>query len=154
MVMRKKGVSQLVGNVLLILVALAAIGALSVIINNVVKDDSLSDSQKGLNCLQGVEIELLSVCYENNLLNIEVKNKRELTLGDFFLIDITFQNGSKLEIPTPYNTFVDGYETKTISMIYYDDTKDIQVIPQIESQAFPCREQAPIYKNVLECEDE
>jgi len=152
--MNKRGVSQVIVQVLLILLAIAATGILLLTIRELISTERIDESQSRLNCLQDVDIELLDVCYSGNLLHMTIKNNRELVLGDFFLVSITFENGTVLDVPTPYNTFINGYETKKISMVYYLGTKEILVVPKIESQSFLCLDSAPKFTEIGECENE
>ena len=82
-----------------------------------------------------------------------MKNKKDIILGDFFLVILYFENGISEEIPTPYNTRVMPYETKTITIMYYEGTEKIKVVPRIEEQSYLCREVAPEFGDIKECEN-
>ena len=152
--MDKRGISDVISAVLLILLVIAAIGTLAFYITNFLKNDALEKEQLYFNCIKDVEIELLDVCYRGNILDIKIKNKKSVFLGDFFLVEVGFGNGSVQNIPTAYNTRVAPYETKIVSMPYYSGTTKIKVIPQIESHSILCYESAPEFLNITACEND
>jgi len=147
--------------VFLIIIAVLAVGFLGSFVLNYIRTSPLDKTQLSLNCIQDVNIQVLDACYNINselaTLNIKVKNKRELILGDFFLILITYQNGETEKIPTPLNTFVKGYETKTIQAFkseeinLFSEIEKIKVIPQIEGQNYLCDQSAPEVESVKLC---
>jgi hypothetical protein len=146
----KKGVTQIITIVLLILLAIVTV----ISINAIIKNNRSEEIQTRVNCISDVKIKILNVCYERNLLNIEIRNEDDIILGDFFLIDLFFNNKTLLTIPTPYNTYIDSYETKTIIVPYYNDLQKIRVIPKIEGQNYLCSGKAPEYKDIEECNNE
>ena len=156
--MNKGGLSQVIVNVLLIVLVIVVISTLWAFLNNYLKKSPIEESQSRLNCLKDVDIEVLNACYDKNpllnnpLLKITVKNKRELTLGDFFLIRVTYNNDTMVDIPTAYYTYIQGYETKTIIIPFYPNIKKIKVIPKIEGQVYLCTNEAPEVENIKDCE--
>ncbi len=146
--MQKKG-SQFLTVFLLIIIAIATISGIYFIIEN----QDLEDAQTKFNCVKDVKIEILNACYENNLLKIKTKNKEDIILGDFFLVLLDFNNGTSEKIPTPYNTYIMPYETKTIIIPYYEGLNTIRLIPRIEKQNYLCLESAPEFKNITECKE-
>ena len=91
--MKKRGLSQVVAIVLILIISLVAIGVLWGFVKNLLEKEttSIEKAQTALNCIQGVDITILDACYKNNLFKITIKNQRELILGDFFLVDF-FRN--------------------------------------------------------------
>ena len=144
--MEKRG-SQTLTEFLLIIVAVIAIISISLIIKN----RNIEDLQVRFNCIKDIKIEILNTCYEGNLLKIEIKNKDDVILGDFFLISLYFNDQTSETIPTPYNTYIMPYEIKTIIIPYYEGVEKIRVIPRIENQNYLCPEFAPEYENINEC---
>lgn len=147
----KKGLSNIVAMLFLVLVALLAIAVFWVVVKNLLQEKTDKIAHGSFNCIKDVDIDILDACYKNNLLKITIKNKRELILGDFFLVTFTYTDGTKETAPTPPHTYLQGYETKTIIVPYIQDTQEIRVIPKIENQVYLCYESAPEYKNIREC---
>jgi len=147
--MEKRG-TQTLTTFLLIIVAVIAITSIILIIKN----RNIEELQVKFNCIKDIKIEILNTCYEGNLLKIEIKNKDDIILGDFFLISLYFNNQTSETIPTPYNTYIMPYETKTITIPYYKGLEKIRVIPRIENENYLCSELAPEYENINECEED
>jgi hypothetical protein len=148
--MEKRGVSKIMTTVLLVVIAIILVFS----IYPIVRDYSAGKLQIKFNCIQDADIDILNACYEDNLLKIEVKNKNDIILGDFFLVILYFETGISEEVPTPYNTYVMPYETKIITMVYYEGTEKIKVVPRIEEQSYLCREAAPEFEDIEECEND
>ncbi len=144
--MEKRG-SQTLTAFLLIIIAVIAI----IYIYSIIKNRNIENLQVKFNCIKDIKIEILNACYENNLLKIEIKNKDDIILGDFFLVTLYFNNQTSKTIPTPYHTYIMPYETKTIIVPYHEGLEKIRVIPRIENQNYLCSEFAPEYKNIMEC---
>jgi len=147
--MEKRG-SQTLTAFFLIIIAVVAVTSIILIIKN----RNIEDLQVRFNCIKDIKIEILNTCYEGNLLKIEIKNKDDIILGDFFLISLYFSNQTSETIPTPYNTYIMPYETKTITVPYYKGLEKIRVIPRIENKNYLCSEFAPEYENINECKNE
>lgn len=147
--MKKRGLSNIIITIFLVVIALILVVSL----NSIMKKQDIEKSQLMLNCIQDIDVKILNACYKNNLLNIQVKNRKDIILGDFFLIQMIFDNESKI-IPTAYKTSVMPYQTKTITIPYYEGLKKIKVIPRIESQNFLCMENAIEFSPIGECENE
>jgi len=147
----KKGLSNIVATILLILISIIAIVLVGSYIKNFLRNKQIEQSQLNLNCIQDVEIEILEACYNENLFKITVKNKKDIILGDFFLIIFYYSDGENEIIPTPYLTYIMPYETKIINVPYKKPTDKIIVVPRIEEQSFLCMNNAPEYSNIKEC---
>ena len=148
----KKGLSQVIAITIIILLSLFAVAILWTATKTIIDRYNVGQTQEFLNCIQGANIQILDACQQNNLLKITIKNKRELILGDFFLVDITFNNGSVQRIPTPYHTYIGAYKTEPIYIPYKLEIAKIKVIPKIEEQAYLCPNEAPEYKGIIsEC---
>jgi len=148
--MNKRGLSAIISVAISILIVIVII----ILISSYLKKIPLKDTQSKLNCVQDVEIQILSACYENNILKIKLKNKNDIILGDFFLITYFYNDGTSKIVPSSYLTSLQPYETKTILMPYHENLIKIKVIPRIESQSYLCPEQAPEFQPILQCENE
>jgi len=145
---------NLVTTVLFILVIVILAGILWESVRTIIKNTELEKQEELLNCVQEVKLEILDVCYEGNLLKMKLKNKKDTILGDFFLIQMTYEDGNVETIPTAYHTYLNAYETKQIIVPYYEGVVKIKVIPKIENQVYLCVESAPEFENIGECENE
>jgi len=154
--MEKRGLSKVVAIFFIIMISVMAVILFWVFLTNTLEKqgESVQEKYSFLNCIQDVEISILDVCYQDNLLKLKLKNKRELILGDFFLVEFTFINGSVELIPTAYHTYLQPYETKTIIVQYPGELEKIKVIPKIETQAYLCPDSAPTHKNIGACQNE
>ncbi len=146
---KKGAASQILTITLLIIIVIIAILSISTILKN----KQAEDIQTKFNCINDVKIEILNACYNQNILNIKIKNKEDIILGDFFLINMQFNDKTSETIPTPFNTFIESYETKIIQVPYHQNLNKIKVIPRIESQSYLCPGIAPEYENIMECEE-
>ena len=144
--MKKRGVSEVIS----IFFAILVVTIIIIIIFSYIKNYKVEQAQSKLNCIKDVNVEILDACYENNVLKITLKNRNDIILGDFFLVTIYYQGTSKV-IPTPYLTYLNPYEAKTILMPYYEGTEKIKVIPRIERQSYLCPEVAPEFKDIKPC---
>ena len=147
----KRGLSNIIVTVLFVLLVIAAAGILYSVIKKYVAGSNLEQGKASINCISDVKIEILNACYQGNLFKITIKNKGSLILGDFFLIDLFYLNGTSEIIPTPYNTFINPYQTKTVIVPYHENLEKIMVIPKIENQAYLCYQNAPEFKSIKEC---
>lgn len=148
--MKKKGLSGIIANVLLVLLTISLISVVGFFAIKFAKQDPF-EKQSSFNCVTNANIMILSACYEGNLLKINVKNNREIMLGDFFLVEVSYIDSRVEEIPTPYHTYVKGYETKQIVIPYLAEISKIKVIPKIEAQAYLCSNNAPVFEGIKEC---
>jgi len=152
--LNKKAISNVVVAVLLIFIAVLSVLFLSTFIKDYLRNEQFEETQLSLNCVQDVEIEILGACYDEDLFKITIKNKRDIILGDFFLIVFYYADGESETIPTPYLTYIMPYETNTLIVPYKKSTDKIIVVPKIEEQSFLCFNSAPEFSNIKECENE
>jgi len=148
----KRGLSNVVTTVLFILLIVILAGGLWIGISKVIKNTALEEQEEILNCVQDVKLEILDVCYSGNLLKMKLKNKKSVILGDFFLVQMTYEDGNMETIPTAYHTYLQGYEVKEIIVPYYEGVVKIKIVPKIEKQAYLCVESAPEFSGIGECE--
>ncbi len=146
----KEGISSIMTTIFLIVLATVSI----ISFYQIIKDYNVERVQMKFNCIKDVNVEILDACHEDNTLKIKMKNNEDIILGDFFLVVLYFDDGTSEEIPTAYNTFIMPYETKIIVIPYYEGIIKMKVVPRIEEESYLCREVAPDFKNIEECENE
>ncbi|MFH1307634.1 MAG: hypothetical protein ABIH72_02170 [archaeon] len=149
--MRKRGVSTLI--VMVFLILLAAI--FSLIMALVIQKFSVHDDSTQFSCLQDMDVAILDACYENNILKVDVKNNKNVLLGDFLLILINFGAGETSKAPTIPGTTIRGFESKTAYVIFQEPItepiKEIYVVPRLQQEKILCYEGAPKYSNIKQC---
>jgi len=151
MLMNKRGATGIIFIIMIVVIALVII----FLLYSFIKSSELEKTQLSFNCISDVNIQIISACLKNNILNIEIKNQGDSILGNFFLIKFDYNDGSEEGIPTPCIYSILPYETKKIQIAIPKEKTIIKakIIPRIEDQAFLCNQFAPEINEIKECED-
>ncbi|MFH1501002.1 MAG: hypothetical protein ABIE22_03590 [archaeon] len=145
--MRKRGNANLVIIVLLILIVVTASLALLLIIKNF----NIYEEGEKFSCLQDVDVTILSACYTNNVLQVEVKNNKAPAIGDFLLFLFNYQDGTSEKIPTPPRTVIGAYEQKTVYVAYNKPITEFYIIPRLQQGGQLCYDNSPSYNDLEPC---